>query len=664
MNDRIRINHKQSSTPISHPLLATSAQSTSIDSSFTHPIASSHDLSRISPRCQAKLSISQPGDAYEQEADKVAQQVMAMGDSSLQQETTSSAAQNLQRKPIAASITPLVQRAEIPEEEEEETLQMKPVGNFAIQREEIPEEEDELLQAKYSIQRIDNGLTASNDISNQLHSRRGGGSPLADNVRSFMEPRFGVDFSHVKIHTDSQAIQMARDVGAQAFAYGSDVYFGAGKSPGNNELTAHELTHVVQQTGNMGRKVHQYHQSPFGKIQRYDSYEHAQSGDRAPGGGSLNIQGVNVTAGEINALADFYHSPEDLSKADPTELKQLVELIRKQKADPKSVSEADWDKATNGRYNELNLKNSQHFSPHNAALIAPQTAGGDNRSTWEGYHKQALAKSRQAAALLDWHPPMQPASGNERAELLEQAKLINFFGEHYLTDAFSAGHLFNKDDTVAPIKKNLDGLKPEQLSTIFNTVAVNVWAKKSSLISQYEGKKVVLGFDTWWVLDSAKLFKAVLEGIYEDPEGEGKQALYGAIVKAAHDRLNTQKNDDGTIGVPVMNDFEEWTLSGDRTLDTSPITQKWLTKALEQSRANIQETAQLTSTAPDEEKIKRVIACLPRPTANSTTAIHDLLEKIVNPTGGMVEAISEVLAVEVGSILEVLVTKCKVRKKE
>jgi hypothetical protein len=38
-------------------------------------------------------------------------------------------------------------------------------------------------------------------------------------------------------------------VGAQAFAQGSDVYFGAGKSPGNNELTAHELTHVVQQTG-------------------------------------------------------------------------------------------------------------------------------------------------------------------------------------------------------------------------------------------------------------------------------------------------------------------------------------------------------------------------------------------------------------------------------
>ena len=42
---------------------------------------------------------------------------------------------------------------------------------------------------------------------------------------------------------------MNKDLSAQAFTHGSDVYFGAGKSPGQNDLTAHELTHVVQQTG-------------------------------------------------------------------------------------------------------------------------------------------------------------------------------------------------------------------------------------------------------------------------------------------------------------------------------------------------------------------------------------------------------------------------------
>ena len=68
-------------------------------------------------------------------------------------------------------------------------------------------------------------------------------------VRSYMEPRFGVDFSHVRVHTGSDATQMNRDVGAQAFTHGSDIYYGAGSSPTNLELTAHELTHVVQQTG-------------------------------------------------------------------------------------------------------------------------------------------------------------------------------------------------------------------------------------------------------------------------------------------------------------------------------------------------------------------------------------------------------------------------------
>ena len=278
MHDRVRLNRKKANTSIgSNPLLVSSAQSTSVNLS-THTASSSHDLSRIAPRYQAKLSISQPGDTYEQEADKVAQQVMGMEDRSLQQEPTSQSEHNLQRKPVGAFITPLLQRAEIPGEEEEETLQMKPVGNFAIQREEIPdqeeetlqmksignfaiqreempEEEEELVQAKSSLQRAgDGGLTASNDISSKLHSRRGGGSPLGENVRSFMEPRFGVDFSNVKVHTDGEAVQMARDVGAQAFAYGSDVYFGAGKAPGKDALTAHELTHVVQQTGGVQTK--------------------------------------------------------------------------------------------------------------------------------------------------------------------------------------------------------------------------------------------------------------------------------------------------------------------------------------------------------------------------------------------------------------------------
>jgi len=68
-----------------------------------------------------------------------------------------------------------------------------------------------------------------------------------------MEPRFGTDFSSVRIHSGGDAVSMNKELHAQAFAHGSDIYFNAGKyNPTSNEgkrLLAHELTHVVQQTG-------------------------------------------------------------------------------------------------------------------------------------------------------------------------------------------------------------------------------------------------------------------------------------------------------------------------------------------------------------------------------------------------------------------------------
>jgi hypothetical protein len=159
---------------------------------------------------------------------------------------------------------PLVQRQEAPQEEElqakpllqrqeapaEEELQAKPL----LQRQEAAPEEEE-LQAKRSPQESEASHNdASENLENQLNSSKGGGSPLPDDVRSFMEPRFGADFSQVRVHTDSQAVQMNQAVGAQAFTHGSDIYFGSGKSPGISDLTAHELTHVVQQTAAVQRK--------------------------------------------------------------------------------------------------------------------------------------------------------------------------------------------------------------------------------------------------------------------------------------------------------------------------------------------------------------------------------------------------------------------------
>ena len=86
-----------------------------------------------------------------------------------------------------------------------------------------------------------------------------GGRPLEPSVRQDMEQRFGHDFFDVRVHTDSDAHASARDVSAQAYTSGSHLVFAAGKySPGTQEgqrLLAHELTHVLQQSGGVVRRA-------------------------------------------------------------------------------------------------------------------------------------------------------------------------------------------------------------------------------------------------------------------------------------------------------------------------------------------------------------------------------------------------------------------------
>jgi hypothetical protein len=82
------------------------------------------------------------------------------------------------------------------------------------------------------------------------------GRPLDPGTRSFMESRFGFDFSGVRVHTDARASESAREVNALAYTLGSDIIFGPGEyspdSVSGKLLLAHELTHVVQQTRESG----------------------------------------------------------------------------------------------------------------------------------------------------------------------------------------------------------------------------------------------------------------------------------------------------------------------------------------------------------------------------------------------------------------------------
>ena len=112
----------------------------------------------------------------------------------------------------------------------------------------IPEEEEEpqALQRRPSSAGAGSGTVDAGVIPSDSP-----GQPLDRSTRASMEPRFGHDFSDVRVHTDSRAAQSADAFAADAYTTGRDIYFAAGKyapaSKDGQHLLAHELTHTVQQ---------------------------------------------------------------------------------------------------------------------------------------------------------------------------------------------------------------------------------------------------------------------------------------------------------------------------------------------------------------------------------------------------------------------------------
>jgi hypothetical protein len=160
------------------------------------------------PFFQAKLTVNSPGDEYEQEADATAEQVMQMS-SSLSF-----------FKPALPSVQKKCRQCE-----DDEKVHRKETG------------------AK------EEGTSSSFD--RYVSSLDASGEPLPESTRQFFEPRFGKDFSDVRLHRDAKAASSAQSIQALAYTSGSNIVFNAGQyapeSTEGKKLLAHELTHVVQQ---------------------------------------------------------------------------------------------------------------------------------------------------------------------------------------------------------------------------------------------------------------------------------------------------------------------------------------------------------------------------------------------------------------------------------
>ncbi len=210
--------------------------------------------------------MGQPGDAYEQEADAMADKVVQTinhpqanheipGSQQLVQPKCEACAKDeglntkLQMQPEEEPVVQTQAEEEEPVQmqEEQEQVQMQTEEEETVQAQ---VEDEETLSPKLQAHQ---GVTTQPDqgLPQTLAQSSGQGFALGESNRHAMEAAFGADFKGVRIHTDARAVQMNQQLGAQAFTHGRDIYFNRGKyNPGTStgqHLLAHELTHVVQQ---------------------------------------------------------------------------------------------------------------------------------------------------------------------------------------------------------------------------------------------------------------------------------------------------------------------------------------------------------------------------------------------------------------------------------
>lgn len=280
-NTRVRSNHLQTQTARSpsaaHPLLE------------LQRAIGNQAVQRLinSPYIQTKLQVSTPEDPAEQEADRVADTVMRMAEpEAAEQEET-----RIQTETPATGIPPPsqpesrlpIQRARLAVREDEEVEKVAPKleTNLSLpgsdqqvslaQRETASTVHEEKHDVRRTIQRAqlavhedeeenslqretagDEALPASSTIEALLKSSRGAGSPLTESSRGIFESKLNHDFRSVRIHTDHTAAKLNQTLNARAFTTGNDIYLPSQEyqpnTPKGQELLAHELTHVVQQS--------------------------------------------------------------------------------------------------------------------------------------------------------------------------------------------------------------------------------------------------------------------------------------------------------------------------------------------------------------------------------------------------------------------------------
>jgi hypothetical protein len=412
--------------------------------------------------------VNAPGDAYEQEADRVAEQVMRM------------AAPAATASPAVSGGGAGVQHA------------CACGGSCDDCKKEHHDDEHAQVQMKAVGPGTAGGIEAPPIVHEVLRSP---GQPLDAGTRAFIEPRFGHDFSKVRVHTDDRAAESARAVGARAYTAGSAVVFGAGeftpKSEAGQRLLGHELAHVVQQEASqvqgrgtladkkMVSHVFVEHRSSM-RVQRFTEPGHKLIGDKAFGTEMLQLGQVEMTFGDAVAMGDYFRSFEYMRYLAKTEGKGRnskgvllyvlwVKIWGKEKEqklgvwyDEGAIFQAE--QISRG----LDSTNISHFPNPRSG----DTALGPNQKNQRVGPDQnplgATATYRKAHEQAMW---MAYVNGTKR-QSNDDALIADGFACHFLTDSFSAGHLRTPRASIKEYwDKKVPGFKGKLIQWLSDKIA-------------------------------------------------------------------------------------------------------------------------------------------------------------------------------------------------
>lgn len=356
-------------------------------------------------------------------------------------------------------------------------------------------------------------------------------------------------------------------------------------------------------------------------VQRLDTGEHAQLGTNEV----VNVNGVPFTRSQLLTMGDFYESYDQLKKADPKELRKLKAHIEEQtkfyegKPGGRDVSQGEWDKDTGGRYLKLAEANDTHFAP------GQHSGGKDHKTVWEQNHTRALRIAHGAA---------RAAASGGAGDVPEEAKVVNAFGNHFLTDAFAAGHVFAKADLVRDAKQKFeklaetDGIYFHQNSFTDLVAATILGDAKGRRLYGYQLKLL-----SWNSVSKERLSEFLFQLSDKRPA-----IFYSTFVKAAHDNLNESVKRHGA-GLQVSNGRgDTWILAGDTTLNASPDTVRIAREAVAQSDRNLLEAMAFGGVdfaARVPVLLDRVWSFVPRPTAVGQAKVDKVISETAdaaNPT--------------------------------